>query len=132
MKESMGKNVEFSRIENCNVFKLNVDKFRANIDKDYMLLGKYRIFNNIALNRYNPILCHNETQIDFNDNGFTSQFYEDKEKFVISCYAYDGMCGFRFDRDAKYSTDPELSGIAQMTFNYIDDLLDAGIIEVMK
>lgn len=128
----MGKNVEFSRIENYNVFKLNVDKFRENIDKDYMLLGKYRIFNNIALNRYNPILCHNETQIDFNDNGFTSQFYEDKEKFVISCYAYDGMCGFRFDRDAKYSTDPEVSGIAQMTFNYIDDLLDAGIIEVMK
>lgn len=42
------------------------------------------------------------------------------------------MCGFRFDRDAKYSTDPELSGVAQMTFNYIDDLLDAGIIEVMK
>jgi hypothetical protein len=128
----MGKNVEFSRIENCNVFKLNVDKFRANIDEDYMLLGKYRIFNNIALNRYNPILCHNETQIDFNDNGFTSQFYEDKEKFVISCYAYDGMCGFRFHRSVKYSTDPELSGIAQMTFNYIDDLLDAGIIEVMK
>ena len=77
----MGKNVEFSRIENCNVFKLNVDKFRENIDEDCMLLGKYRLFNNIALNRYNPIPCHNETQIDF---------------------------------------------------NYIDDLLDAGIIEVMK
>ena len=42
------------------------------------------------------------------------------------------MCGFRFDRDAKYSTDPEVSGIAKMTFDYIDDLLDAGIIEVMK
>lgn len=129
----MVKNVEFSDIASVNTFKLNVDKFRKNLNKSGdLLLGKYGIFHNIALNRYNPIPCHNETQIDFNDNGFTSQFYEDKEKFVISCYAYDGMCGFRFDRDAKYSTDPEVSGIAQMTFNYIDDLLDAGIIEVMK
>lgn len=128
----MGKNVEFSRIENCNVFKLNVDKFRANIDEDCILLGKYRLFSNSALNKYDPILCHNEVEIDFSDNGFTSQFYEDKEKFVISCYAYDGICGFRFDRDAKYSSDLEVSGIAQMTFNYIDDLLDAGIIEVIK
>lgn len=128
----MVKNVEFSRIENHNVFKLNVDKFRANIDEDCMLLGKYKLFGNSALNKYNPILCHNEVEIDFSDNGFTSQFYEDKEKFAISCYAYDGICGYTFNRDAKYSTDPELSGIAQMTFNYIDDLLDAGIIEVMK
>ncbi len=36
------------------------------------------------------------------------------------------------DRGAKYPTDPEVLGIVQMTFNYIDDLLDAGIIEVMK
>lgn len=128
----MEKNLEFSRVENYNVFKLNVDKFRANIDEDCMLLGKYKLFGNSALNKYNPILCHNEVEIDFSDNGFTSQFYEYKDEFAISCYAYDGMCGFRFDRDAKYSTDPELSGIAQMTFNYIDDLLDAGIIEVMK
>lgn len=129
----MVKNVEFSDIKSVNTFKLNVDKFRENLNKSGdLLLGKYKIFHNIALNRYNPIPCHNETQIDFNDNGFTSQFYEDKEKFVISCYAYDGMCGFRFDREAKYSTDPEVSGMAQMTFNYIDDLLDAGIIEVMK
>lgn len=126
------KNVEFSDIAKVNTFKLNVDKFRANIDKDYMLLGKYRVFNNIALNRYNPIPCHNEVVIDFPDNGFVSQFYEDKDKFVISCYAYDGICGYTFSRDAKYSTDPEVSGIAKMTFNYIDDLLDAGIIEVMK
>lgn len=128
----MGKNVEFSRIENYNVFKLNVDKFRANIDEDCMLLGKYKLFGNSALNKYNPILCHNAVVFDFFDNGFTSQFYEYKDEFAISCYAYDGICRYTFDRDAKYSTDPELSGIAKMTFNYIDDLLDAGIIEVMK
>lgn len=128
----MGKNVEFSKIENYNVFKLNVDKFRANIDEDCMLLGKYKLFGNSALNKYNPILCHNEVEIDFSDNGFTSQFYEYKDEFAISCYAYDGICRYTFNRDARYSTDPELSGIAQMTFNYIDDLLDAGIIEVMK
>ena len=127
------RNVEFSDIANVNIFKLNVDKFRENLNKSGdLLLGKYRIFQNIALNRNYPILCHNETQIDFPDNGFTSQFYEDKDKFVISCYAYDGICGYTFNRDCIYSNDLELSGIAKMTFNYIDDLLDAGIIEVMK
>ena len=97
-----------------------------------MLLGKYQLFPDSVLNRDNHVLCHTEVQTDFPDNGFVSQFIEDIKGFGITCYAFDGICCFRFDRDAKYSTDPELSGIAQMTFNYIDDLLDAGIIEVMK
>lgn len=102
---------------------------------DTKLLGKYKLWENRALNPTH--ICHSKTfgsedDIYFGcENSFWCGFNTKSYELRIECSSYGGMCGFEFTRE--HLDNKDLSKIdrdcMEYYFNFIDDLKENGVIE---
>lgn len=103
---------------------------------DTKLLGKYKLWENRALNPTH--ICHSKTfgtkeDVYFGtENSFWCGFNTKNYELRIECSSFGGMCGFEFTRE--HLENPDLSKIdrdcMEYTFKFIDDLKENGVIGV--